>query len=142
MAGIGFELKRAVHEASYIGTLRGYFYAGVISSGPWLMSVFSLALIGVISVGFLPAQARALTAARDYLAIVSAFGIGYAVSFVAALALGRSLGPAGYLAGLAAGQVTLLALLIARVMAEFELGRSFSLTVFGYVRRFPALLAI
>lgn len=234
MAGIGFELKRAVHEASYIGTLRGYLYAAVISSGPWLLSVFTLALLGLISVAFLPSQARDLiaatathsfaislittgfiqlfvtryladrlylndteavvptfvsvltlssivqfvvmalllsrlstpldyrlpaialyvgvsgiwlamvflSAARDYLAIVSAFVIGYAVSFIVALSLGRLLGPSGYLAGLATGQVTLLALLIARVLAEFEAKESFSLTVFTYARRYPALLAI
>ncbi len=63
MAGIGFELRRAVHEASYAGTVRGYLYAAVISSGPWLLSVIALSLLGVVSAAFLPQEATTLFAA-------------------------------------------------------------------------------
>ncbi len=63
MAGIGFELRRAIHEASYAGTIRGYLYAAVISSGPWLLSVIALSLLGVISTTFLAQEATDLFAA-------------------------------------------------------------------------------
>ena len=238
MAGIGFELKRAVHETSYAGTIRGYLFAAVISSGPWMLSILTLGLLGVISIAFLPSQARDLlsatvthsfaisllttgliqmfvtryladklyvneteavvptfvgvlvlasaiqfvlmmllytrtslpldyrlpavalyvaisgiwlsmiflSAARDFISIVVSFAIGYAVSFVAALTLGARFGPSAYLAGFAGGQVMLLALLASRVLAEFDVNSSFglrrSLAVFGYVRRYPGLLAI
>ena len=62
MAGIGFELRRAIHEASYAGTVRGYLYAAVISSGPWLLSVIALSLLGVFSATFLPQEATTLFA--------------------------------------------------------------------------------
>src|SRR5918911_3969911 len=63
MAGIGFELRKAVHEASYLGVIRVYLYAAVISSGPWLLSVLTLSLLGVVSLGFLPQESRDLFAA-------------------------------------------------------------------------------
>jgi uncharacterized membrane protein len=63
MAGIGFELRKAVQEASYLGAIRGYLYAAVISSGPWLLSVLTLTLLGVISLAFLPQESRDLFSA-------------------------------------------------------------------------------
>jgi uncharacterized membrane protein len=63
MAGIGFELRKAIHEASYLGVIRGYLYAAVISSGPWLLAIITLSMLGVISIGFLPQEARDLFAA-------------------------------------------------------------------------------
>lgn len=63
MAGIGFELKKAVHETSYLNTIRGYMYAAIISSGPWLLSVLSLSMLGVVSIIFLPQEQRNLFAA-------------------------------------------------------------------------------
>lgn len=63
MAGIGFELRQAVRDKSYLGALRGYFYAAVISSGPWLLSVVALSLLGMASASFLSQQATTLFAA-------------------------------------------------------------------------------
>ncbi len=63
MAGIGFELRRAIHEASYLGAVQGYLYAAVISSGPWLLSVVALSLLGVVSATFLTQEATTLFAA-------------------------------------------------------------------------------
>jgi polysaccharide biosynthesis protein PelG len=63
MAGIGFELRKAVQEASYLGAIRGYLYAAIISSGPWLLSVLTLTLLGVISLAFLPQESRDLFSA-------------------------------------------------------------------------------
>ncbi len=234
MAGIGFELKRAIHETSYVGTIRGYLFAAVISSGPWLLSILTMALLGVISIAFLPYQERDLiagttthafalslvttgviqmfvtrfladklyveepesiapayvsvlvissaaqflfimalfsrttlpltyqlpaaafyvaicgiwlsmvflSAARDYVTIVACFAVGYAISFVGAYTLGTRFGASGYMFGFAGGQVALLAMLLARVLAEFDSGESFGFSVFTYVKRYPALVSI
>lgn len=53
MAGIGFELRRILSRDSYIATLHAYLYAGLISSGPWLLSIVSVMLVGGISLGLL-----------------------------------------------------------------------------------------
>lgn len=234
MAGIGFELRKAVHEAPYLHTIKGYLFAAVISSGPWLLSVLALSLLGMVSLAFLPQEARDLfaattthsfaislitigliqmwvtryladrlyvndleavaptfiavltlssfaqfvlmhllfmttnlpydyrmpavslylsisgiwlamvflSAARDYISIVLAFAVGYAISFVAAILLGTRFGPSAYISGFAAGQGLTLGLLIWRVLAEFDPKFAFSTTVFGYVRRYPSLLVI
>lgn len=53
MAGIGFELRKILSRDSYTATLRAYLYAGLISSGPWVMSIISVMLVGVISLWLL-----------------------------------------------------------------------------------------
>ena len=50
MAGIGFELRKLLQRDSYFSLLRAYAYAGVISAGPWVLSIIGLAVIGVVSV--------------------------------------------------------------------------------------------
>lgn len=49
MAGIGFELRRILARDTYTSTLQAYLYAGVISSGPWVLSIITVMLVGVIS---------------------------------------------------------------------------------------------
>lgn len=51
MAGIGFELRKILSRDSYTSTLRAYVYAGLISSGPWVLSIISVMLIGFLSIG-------------------------------------------------------------------------------------------
>ncbi len=51
MAGIGFELRKLLKKRSYAGLLQAYAYAGIISSGPWVLSIVGIMLIGVLSVG-------------------------------------------------------------------------------------------
>ena len=63
MAGIGFELKRAVRENTYLGAIKSYLYAAVISSGPWLLSVVTLTLLGIVSISFVPREARPMFSA-------------------------------------------------------------------------------
>jgi len=46
MAGIGFRLQRLLEEGSYSSTFRAYLYAAAIGSGPLVLSVASLALLG------------------------------------------------------------------------------------------------
>ncbi len=49
MAGIGFELRRLMRRNSFWGLLRAYGYAGLISSGPWVLSILGVMAIGVLS---------------------------------------------------------------------------------------------
>jgi polysaccharide biosynthesis protein PelG len=51
MAGIGFELRKLLNKRSYSGLLQAYAYAGIISSGPWVLSILGIMLIGLLSVG-------------------------------------------------------------------------------------------
>lgn len=51
MAGIGFELRRILQRDSYASLLRAYAYAGVISSGPWVLSILGVMVIGILSLG-------------------------------------------------------------------------------------------
>lgn len=52
MAGIGFELRRILSKDTYTSTMRAYVYAGLISSGPWVLSIISVMLIGLMSIGY------------------------------------------------------------------------------------------
>lgn len=49
MAGIGFELKKLVSQDNYTGLIRAYGYAAVISSGPWVISILAVFLIGLLT---------------------------------------------------------------------------------------------
>jgi uncharacterized membrane protein len=49
MAGIGFELRRLSRSETYSGLLRAYLYAGVIGSGPWVLSILAILILGVLS---------------------------------------------------------------------------------------------
>jgi polysaccharide biosynthesis protein PelG len=53
MAGIGFELRRLSRSETYFGLLRAYFYAGIIGSGPWVLSILAILILGVLSLGAL-----------------------------------------------------------------------------------------
>jgi uncharacterized membrane protein len=57
VAGIGFELRRLLRSDSFWGLLRAYGYAGVISSGPWVLSILGVMGIGIASVGRVPSLA-------------------------------------------------------------------------------------
>lgn len=48
MAGIGFELRKLLRGDSFFSLLRGYGYAGIISSGPWVISICGMMAIGVL----------------------------------------------------------------------------------------------
>lgn len=51
MAGIGFELRKLLKQQTYAGLLQAYAYAGIISSGPWVLSIIGIMLIGLFSIG-------------------------------------------------------------------------------------------
>jgi uncharacterized membrane protein len=48
MAGVGFSLKTLRSEPGYTGLVRLYGAAGLISSGPWLLSISTLLFVGVL----------------------------------------------------------------------------------------------
>jgi uncharacterized membrane protein len=49
MAGIGFELRRILRRKSYLAIAEAYGYAGLVSSGPWLLSIFGILLLGFLA---------------------------------------------------------------------------------------------
>lgn len=51
MAGIGFELRKILAKPGYLNTFRAFGYAALISSGPWVLSIVSLALLGIVCRG-------------------------------------------------------------------------------------------
>lgn len=52
MAGIGFELRKILKHETLLGVARAYAYAGLISSGPLILSIFGILIIGVMSLAF------------------------------------------------------------------------------------------
>ncbi|MCB1229634.1 MAG: exopolysaccharide Pel transporter PelG [Verrucomicrobiae bacterium] len=48
MAGIGFELRKLLVPRSCTGTIRAYLYAGIVSTGPWIVSIISIILLNFI----------------------------------------------------------------------------------------------
>ena len=49
MAGIGFELRKYLNDDSFSGTLKAYGFAGLISAGPWVLSILGVMLIGIVA---------------------------------------------------------------------------------------------
>jgi uncharacterized membrane protein len=49
MAGIGFALRKLTRRDDLLGILQGYAHSAVISSGPWLFTILSLAGINLFS---------------------------------------------------------------------------------------------
>ncbi|NJN82351.1 MAG: exopolysaccharide Pel transporter PelG [Caldilineaceae bacterium] len=48
MAGIGFELRKMIdHRKGFMAKVRAYACAGLISSGPWLMTILTLTLLSL-----------------------------------------------------------------------------------------------
>ncbi|MFK5949186.1 MAG: exopolysaccharide Pel transporter PelG [Methylococcales bacterium] len=51
MAGIGFELRKLLRKDSFLGLIQAYGYAGIISSGPWVLSILGVMAVGILSAG-------------------------------------------------------------------------------------------
>lgn len=57
MAGIGFELRKILKRDSYSSLFQAYAYAGLISAGPWVLSILGVLLIGLLAFGsIIPAR--------------------------------------------------------------------------------------
>lgn len=48
MAGIAFDIRKLLGKQEITSTLAAFFYSGIVSSGPWLFTVFSLGIISSI----------------------------------------------------------------------------------------------
>ena len=49
MAGIGFELRKLLNRGTFVSVLQAYGAAGIISSGPWIVSILGIFAIGVMT---------------------------------------------------------------------------------------------
>ena len=49
MAGIGFELRKILKRDNLLSLMQAYSYAAVISSGPWILSIVGILIIGILS---------------------------------------------------------------------------------------------
>jgi polysaccharide biosynthesis protein PelG len=58
MAGIGFELRKLLARDSYAGLLGAYGYAGIASSGPWVVSIGGVLAIGLLATGSVEPKER------------------------------------------------------------------------------------
>src|SRR3954471_8987056 len=48
MAGIGFGIRDLLRRDTFLGSFRAYAYAGVIGSGPWILSFLGILLIHLL----------------------------------------------------------------------------------------------
>jgi polysaccharide biosynthesis protein PelG len=60
MAGIGFKLLKLVENESFFKKAKAYIFASIITSGPWILSILCLSLIGIISGLFLTGEKFAI----------------------------------------------------------------------------------
>ena len=79
MAGIGFELRKLLKRDSYIGLVQAYAFAGMISSGPWVLSIVGLLVIGLISMNVAVPDmfVTQFSVSVTYLIMVSLIGTGF-----------------------------------------------------------------
>ncbi len=56
MGSIGFEIRKLLERDSYWSVLRAYGYAGLVSGGPWVLSILSIVMIGILAVALGVAQ--------------------------------------------------------------------------------------
>jgi uncharacterized membrane protein len=50
MAGIGFELRKLLNRTNYFNIFQAYAVAGLISSGPWIISILGIFVIGLLTI--------------------------------------------------------------------------------------------
>lgn len=48
MAGVGFQLRRLLERDNYLSTLEAFVLSGIISSGPWVLSIAGVLIIGLV----------------------------------------------------------------------------------------------
>ena len=49
MAGIGFEFRKLLQKDTYWGLIQAYGYSGIVSSGPWILSIVAILIVGIYS---------------------------------------------------------------------------------------------
>ena len=75
MAGIGFELRKVLKRDNLHSLLQAYTLAAVLGSGPWILSMVGIVVIGLLSFSVAgPANARSIgTCWSSNIPISSAF---------------------------------------------------------------------
>ena len=63
MAGIGFELRKLLSKDSFTGLFQAYAYAGIISSGPWILSIIGLTVI--VRTALIPLFVKQINSSRN-----------------------------------------------------------------------------
>ncbi len=111
-----------------------------LASFDWRFKLLSVALLVIVSLIWL--VMAFLSATREYMRIVANFVLGYALSLVAALQLGRAYGLLGSLAGFTGGQAVCLALLISYVYRAFPANPRISLSYVAFARKYWDLFLI
>ena len=53
MAGIGFELRKLLKRDDYLGLFQAYGIAGLLSSGPWILSSMGVLAVALIALNML-----------------------------------------------------------------------------------------
>ena len=56
MAGIGFELRKILKEDRILSLAKVYGYSAILSSGPWVISIIAILLVGFINLAHYGAQ--------------------------------------------------------------------------------------
>ena len=59
MAGIGFELRKILKEDRILSFAKVYGYSAILSSGPWVISIVAILLVGFINLANMGAQSDA-----------------------------------------------------------------------------------
>ncbi len=68
MAGIGFELKKILSKNTISSTLRAYGYAALVTSGPYVISIITILIIGyIIPKLYIPEKTKAFQVIVTYL---------------------------------------------------------------------------
>ena len=58
MAGIGFELRKILKEDRLLSLAKVYGYSAILSSGPWVISIIAILLVGFINIANYGAQSE------------------------------------------------------------------------------------
>lgn len=73
MAGIGFRLRRMLDQESYLATIKAYLYSALISSGPWLITILVIGILGILQASKVPFEES--TVFRTTIIYVYAFSL-------------------------------------------------------------------
>lgn len=74
MAGIGFELRKLLRKDTFLGLIQAYGYAGLISSGPWVLSILGVMAVGMLSLA-LKTQAEEVISFLVSITYLTAFSL-------------------------------------------------------------------
>ncbi len=61
MAGIGFEITKILKRRSLLSAFEAYSYAGLIGSGPWVLSILAMTIVGLMSLQLINTASHVIT---------------------------------------------------------------------------------